>query len=159
MAYWIYATGYRDNANCKSFICDYVSDIGKLPTQYKNGIKQDGDNVAHLKTAAGSDCFCLEDSSTWILGKAADTWVMSKKASSGGGSESGQNDYTQLINKPSIEGTELNGDLSFNDLGIQETEISVDTNDKTIPGAINELADKIDTISEGIASDNDVVEF
>lgn len=162
MAYWIHSTGIgRDNAACKSFLCDSISDIGKLPTQYKLGIKQDNDDVSHKRTAAGSNCFCLEDSSRWVLSKNADTWIMVKSSSaSGGGSESGTNDYTELVNKPKIEGTELIGDLTFNDLGIQNVEMDqAETNDKTIPGAINELVDKIESVSSDVESNKDVVEF
>lgn len=72
--YWIQESGNSNNANYKSFICDYKSDIDKLPTQTLNGALQNNDTVSSKPVAAGSDCLCLEDSSVWILGKETDSW-------------------------------------------------------------------------------------
>ena len=38
---------------------------------------------------------------------------------SGGGGGGGTNDYEQLINKPTINGHELSGDMTSSDIGVQ----------------------------------------
>lgn len=75
MAYWIQETGtHHNSSNYRSFICDYRSDIAKLPKQNTYGEKQEGDTVSSMPCSCGSDCICLEDSSVWILGKDTDEW-------------------------------------------------------------------------------------
>lgn len=69
MAYWIQETATHHNfSNYRSFMCDYRSDIAKLPRVGVYGIQQDGDTVSSNPCSRGSDCLCLEDSSVWILG-------------------------------------------------------------------------------------------
>lgn len=73
--YWVQETGTHHNySNYKSFICDFRTDIKKLPKQTTNGEKQKGDTVSSMPCSCGSDCLCLEDSSVWILGKETDEW-------------------------------------------------------------------------------------
>lgn len=75
MGYWIQETGTHQNfSNCRSFICDYLSDILKLPRVGINGEKQEGDTVSSTPCSYGSDCLCLEDSSVWVLGKDTNEW-------------------------------------------------------------------------------------
>lgn len=99
--------------------------------------------------------------------------------------DEGSTDYTLLTNKPSINNVELNGNLSFEDLGLDVnttweqiqnkptfatvatsgdyndltntpdlavyqtiTDNSLATNVKTIPGAINEIKNSVDSISD-----------
>lgn len=73
MAYWIDFNA-ESSANCKSFYCDYTTDIDQLPRYGIAGVKQDNDTVSHLPCSYGSDCLCLEDSSVWILGKDTNEW-------------------------------------------------------------------------------------
>lgn len=75
MAYWVQETGsHHNHRNYRNFICDYRTDIAKLPKQNTYGAKQEGDTVSSMPVDAGSDCLCLEDSSVWILGKDTDEW-------------------------------------------------------------------------------------
>lgn len=55
-------------------MCDYLSDINKLPRVGIEGEKQDGDTVSSAPCAFGSECFCLENTSIWILGKDKNEW-------------------------------------------------------------------------------------
>lgn len=75
MAYWIQETGTNHNKkNYRSFMCDYRSDIEKLPKVGINGKEQEGDTISSTPCSYGSDCFCLEDSSFWILKKDTNEW-------------------------------------------------------------------------------------
>lgn len=81
MAYWIEG---RHNG-IRSYACDYLSDILKLPTQTKNG---EGDGLTQDERqmcAEGARCVCLEDGSQWRLGKESG-WTKVGATSSGGGS-------------------------------------------------------------------------
>ena len=56
--------------------------------------------------------------------------------------------YGELLDKPSINGVILEGAKTFGDFGIQSsTDDSLNTADKTIVGAINELLAKINTLT------------
>lgn len=73
MAYWVQEiSGIR--SNYRSFICDYRNDIQKLPKVSIAGAEQKDDTISSLPCSYGSDCFCLEDSSVWILGKDTNEW-------------------------------------------------------------------------------------
>lgn len=74
--YWIQELGNTSTnlSNYRYYICDFISDIEKLPTRLKNGEQQDNDTVSNKPCSYGSQCFCLEDGSAWILGRETDTW-------------------------------------------------------------------------------------
>lgn len=75
MAYWIQETSTIQNrSGYKSFMCDYRTDINKLPRVGIEGEKQEDDSTASYPCSHGSDCLCLEDSSVWILGKDTNEW-------------------------------------------------------------------------------------
>ena len=74
MAYWIDPNS-SNKGNCRSYLCDYRSDIDKLPRIGIEGAEQEGNTVASQPCACGSDCMVLEDSSVWILGKETNTWM------------------------------------------------------------------------------------
>ena len=75
MAYWVQETGTHHNfSNYRSFMCDYRSDIEKLPRVGISGAPQEGDTVSSLPCAYGSDCLCREDFSIWTLGKDTNQW-------------------------------------------------------------------------------------
>lgn len=75
MAYWVQETGTHHNfSNYRSFMCDYRSDIAKLPRAGIPGELQEGDSVSSLPCAYGSDCLCREDFSIWTLGKDTNQW-------------------------------------------------------------------------------------
>jgi len=59
----------------KKFYCDFLEDIKKLPTSKKIGAKQINDTVSDDPCAPGSECFCYEDNSIWLLGVETDEWV------------------------------------------------------------------------------------
>lgn len=73
MAYWIVHINTCNNS--RHFQCDYLSDIDKLPTMKKEGIKQQNDTISSNKCVPGSQCLCQEDSSVWLLGKDTDNWI------------------------------------------------------------------------------------
>lgn len=75
MAYWIQETNVGNSSACKSYMCDYRSDIAKLPRIGIHGEEQEGDSVADNPCSWGSDCTCLEDTSIWILGKDTNQWI------------------------------------------------------------------------------------
>ena len=74
MAYWIQETNVGNNSSCKSYMCDYRSDIAKLPRMGIYGAEQEGDSVSDNPCSYGSDCTCLEDTSIWVLGKDTNQW-------------------------------------------------------------------------------------
>ena len=78
MAYWVQEK-YK-NSNRKSFVCDKKNDIDKLPKFGKSGEAQEGDTISSKPCKYGSDCFCIEDKSAWMLTKDDNTW---KKISGG----------------------------------------------------------------------------
>lgn len=83
MAYWIHETGNKNSWLWRFFMCDYISDISKLPTATTKGEPQLNDTVCKDICAPGSKCLCLEDGSTWFLGKETNTWTCWKNASTG----------------------------------------------------------------------------
>lgn len=75
MAYWIQGLRTVQNMiNYKSFMCDYRSDIEKLPRFEIKGEEQKDDTSSSAPCSYGSDAFVLEDSSVWILGKDTNKW-------------------------------------------------------------------------------------
>lgn len=85
MSYWIQDAGNKNSSLWRFFMCDYLSDIEKLPTAINEGQPQTNDTVCKNKCSPGSQCFCLQDSSLWVLGKDSDTWVQRKVSSNGSG--------------------------------------------------------------------------
>lgn len=76
MSYWIHKCGNKNNSLWRFFMCDYRADLEKLPTAIKEGQNQpNNDTVCKNKCCPGSQCFCIEDSSTWLLGKDSDEWI------------------------------------------------------------------------------------
>lgn len=121
MAYWVQETGtHHNSSNYRSFMCDYRSDIDKLPRVGIEGEKQEGDTVSSSPCAYGSLCHCLEDSSRWVLGRDINKWIRQNSVPQGSsGSAATENNYNNLINKPSINNVELSGNLSLEALGIE----------------------------------------
>lgn len=56
------------------FYCDSSADIANLPTSQNAGVQQGEDNVSCLPCAKGSSCFCIGDSTLYIL-NSSDVWV------------------------------------------------------------------------------------
>lgn len=103
MAYWIISN--TKISNLRQFQCDFLSDIGKLPTVKKIGAKQKGDTVSDNPCIPGSECFCYEDGSIWLLGMENDKWVKVgyKYGNSSGNTSSGNptiTSYNQLTDVP-----------------------------------------------------------
>lgn len=101
MAYWL--TKLNNTSMVKEFQCDFLSDIGKLPTSLRIGVKQKNENISNNPCAPGSSCLCYEDGSEWLLGMETDTWVkMGSKynGSTGGGDIPGTTSYNQLSDVP-----------------------------------------------------------
>lgn len=89
----------------KKFQCDFLRDIGKLPTSKRIGEKQEEDTISDNPCAPGSECFCFEDGSIWLLGIETDTWIkvgFKYGSSSGNGGSSSPNitSYNQLNDIP-----------------------------------------------------------
>lgn len=75
MAYWIQEPRTtQNNPKYRSYMCDFRTDIDKLPKQGIEGEIQVDDSTASIPCSYGSDCLCLEDSSVWILGKETNEW-------------------------------------------------------------------------------------
>lgn len=86
-------------------ICDAVSDIP--------------DPLLHW--APGSRCDVLENGgSTYELSHSGE-WMKIISTSQGGGGEGGATSYTQLADKPQINGITLTGNKSTEDLNIQSS--------------------------------------
>lgn len=76
MAYWVQKKNSTlENHGYRSFMCDYRSDIDNLPRKGIKGARQYDDTLSDEPCIYGSDCFCLEDGSAWILGKDQNKWI------------------------------------------------------------------------------------
>lgn len=90
------------------------------------------------------------DESTYKLDISTKTGSFTTPNLKGGGG-SGTTDYSDLDNKPKINEVELTGNKTLSDLSIQGTsDNTLNTTDKTIVGAINELYSMITSISQKI---------
>ena len=99
------------------------------------------------------------DESTYKLDITTKTGMITtpnlKGADGSSGSGSGVSDYSLLTNKPQINSVELSGNKTLSDLSIQSTsDDMLNTTDKTIVGAINELYSMITSISQKIDEAN-----
>lgn len=78
------------------------------------------------------------------------TLALARKNSDGGGG-SATDDYNDLSNKPQIDGVELSGNKTLADLGIQPaTDETLETTDKTVVGAINEIYAMVAAIAQTV---------
>lgn len=95
----------------KKYQCDFLSDIGKLPTSKRIGDKQPEDTISDNPCAPGSECFCFEDGSIWLLGIETDTWIKVgfKYGGSSGNSGSSGSDITSYDQLSDIPLKNLNG--------------------------------------------------
>ncbi len=105
MAYRLINNNYHSSCMGKQYQCDFLNDIGKLPTSKRIGAKQENDTVSDDPCGPGSECFCFEDGSIWILGIETDTWVKVGYKYGGasgntGGSGSSITSYNQLNDVP-----------------------------------------------------------
>lgn len=78
--------GQFNSTQIKEYICDYLSDLSKLPTSETKGSQQDDSSVVNNNCSVGSEAYVIENSSRYILGN-DNKWHL-KKASSG--SDSGE---------------------------------------------------------------------
>ena len=73
--YSITKVGNRTNSgNIREFVADKLEDISKLPHLKTRGVQQGDDTTSNDCVMAGSSCFCIENSSVWMLSN-ADEWV------------------------------------------------------------------------------------
>ena len=148
MSYKVVKTsGSINRLTIRYFLCDYESDIAKLPTNTTIGEKQDWDTVSDELCGIGSIAKVVETGNKYHL-NVSGKWVKTSGSdgSSGGGTTS--SDYGELNNKPSINGVEISGNKTLDDYGIQSaTDNDLNTKSKTIDGAINELLENL-TIKE-----------
>lgn len=93
MAYWVEG---REKYSIRIYACDYLSDIAKLPTQHKTGEGDDLTADVKQKCLEGSRCTCLEDGSTWKLGKESG-WRKVGTLSSGDGGGTGGDSNDDVI--------------------------------------------------------------
>ena len=78
MAYWVQEVSSKGNnyANYKSFMCDKKEDILKLPRVGVYGEIQNNNSPFDAEPCAcGSDCFCIEGPSVWVLSKETNEWI------------------------------------------------------------------------------------
>ena len=80
------------------------------------------------------------------------TLALARKSSGGGdGGGSATDDYNDLLNKPQIDGVELSGNKTLADLGAQPaTDETLETTDKTVVGAINEIYAMVAAIAQTV---------
>lgn len=73
--YWI-SNDAESHGSSKqvSFMCDSLTDISNLPTSQASGVQQGEDTASYLPCAKGSSCFCIGESSLFIL-NSNDVWT------------------------------------------------------------------------------------
>lgn len=72
--YSITKVGDRTNSgSIREFVADKLEDISKLPHLTVRGEQQGSDTVSNDCVLAGSSCFCIENSSVYMLGN-DDVW-------------------------------------------------------------------------------------
>ena len=72
--YSITKVGDRTNSgSIREFVADKLEDISKLPHVKIQGVQQGDDTVSNDCVMAGSSCFCIENSSVYMLGN-DDVW-------------------------------------------------------------------------------------
>lgn len=73
--YWI-DNSSRLNGSSKQvpFYCDSSADVLNLPTSQHAGVQQGDDTVSCLPCAKGSTCFCIRESSLYVL-NSNDEWI------------------------------------------------------------------------------------
>ena len=72
--YSITKVGDRTNSgSIREFVADTLEDISKLPHLKTQGVQQGDNTVSNDCVMAGSSCFCIENSSVWMLGN-DDEW-------------------------------------------------------------------------------------
>lgn len=87
MSYWIDETGtdnMKTSSSYRMYKCDTVADIKNLPTYKKKGKEQDDDISASKTCIYGSECYCIENDTYYILTKDSDSWKAKPSASAGG---------------------------------------------------------------------------
>ena len=73
--YWISESSKNYGSSQQvPFYCDSSADIANLPTSQNAGVQQGEDTVSCLPCAKGSSCFCIGDSSLYVL-NSSDAWV------------------------------------------------------------------------------------
>ena len=73
--YSITKVGNRTNSgSIREFVADKLEDISKLPHLKTRGVQQGDDTASNDCVMAGSSCFCIVNSSVWMLSN-ADEWV------------------------------------------------------------------------------------
>ena len=133
MAYWLDPNA-DNKGNCKSYICDYVSDIALLPRFNVKGADTDSIDVASQQPCSyGSTCVCIENGSAYMLTKDTNEWRAMSVSDSGGGSSS--QDVSELRNRiENIEtaldghtiGTDVPEDAKFTDTVYDDTAVKAD---------------------------------
>lgn len=103
MSYWIHKCGNTNNSLWRFFICDNISDIKNLPDALNDGQPQLNDTVCKNKCSPGSECFCIEDGSTYILGKDTNKWIKTNISSNSSGGATTVEKDIKSISSSSIE--------------------------------------------------------
>ena len=84
-------------------------------TEYVVETVSDLNNIPNKEELFGCTAFCIENQSFYIMNNNSE-WELA--SSNGGGGSGGTSDYTELSNKPSINGVTLSGNKTSTDLGI-----------------------------------------
>lgn len=155
MAYWLDPNA-DNKGNCKSYICDYVSDIALLPRFNVKGADTDSIDVASQQPCSyGSTCVCIENGSAYMLTKDTNEWRAMSVSDSGGGSSS--QDVSELRNRiENIEtaldghtiGTDVPADAKFTDTVYDDTAVKTDISANT--EAINQNKTDISKVDEKV---------
>lgn len=96
----------------KWYIGTAVSGKSPTPAVFPTGITQAYENDLYLNNSEGAVYHCVTGGDATTA-----TWVYDFTLSGGGGG--GTDDYNDLLNKPQINGTELSGNKSLADIGLE----------------------------------------
>ena len=95
------------------FFIDDETDLVKLPTINGSGT----DNLSTVSgVMQGSKAILTNSDSTYYRIRGDNTWI--KIESGGGGGGTGTNDYNALINKPTINGKTVEGNVTSDDIDV-----------------------------------------
>ena len=73
--YWINNSNETHGSSKQvPFMCDTLADISNLPTSQASGVQQGEDTASCLPCAKGSSCFCIGESSLFML-NSSDVWT------------------------------------------------------------------------------------
>lgn len=74
MAYWYKEGSNSGSSRQKQYLMDSDADVSSLPTSSQNGVKQQNDDVVHLRCGKGSAALSIGTGNIFIL-NSNDSWA------------------------------------------------------------------------------------